>query len=86
MHKYKVGDRVRIIDARMIEHSELGKVGKVVEINVYGDDDYDPTIIIDMGRQRRPHDDDDTSTRWWIRGSMVEKINEIGKQLLLFEV
>ena len=70
--KFKVGDRVRIINASMIEPYELNKIGTIVGIS-------GSSHIVDMGRPRRPGDDE---TCWWLQGSMIESINQPNEQLL----
>lgn len=76
--KYKVGDKVKIIDASQIEPYELGQVGTVKRIEY--------NIVVDMGRLRRPHINADRETCWWLRPECIEKVNIVGQQLLLFEL
>lgn len=76
--KFKVGDKVRIIDCRSIEPYELNKIGTIVEIN-----DDNPgwiTFVVDMGRPRRSPDDGET--RWWLRDKKIELASRPNEQLL----
>ena len=75
---FKVGDRVRIIDASAIEPCELNAEGVIVDIN---DDNPDwITCVVGMGRPRRPLELDET--RWWLRDKKIELANKPNEQLL----
>jgi len=74
---FKIGDRVRIINCSSIEPYELNKMGVIVSIN--GDDPEWVTCVVDMGRPRRPHEDE---SRWWLRDSKIELVNKPNTQLL----
>jgi len=71
--KFKIGDRVRIIDCSSIEPYELNKIGTIVDISSYG-------YVIDMGRPRRPNEPDET--RWYLHEKTVELVNKLNTQLL----
>lgn len=78
---YKIGDKVRIINAQCIESDQKGEIGTVIKINTSDN----PTLVIDMGRRRRPHSrDDGNATCWWLYASDVEHLDTAGNQLLLF--
>ena len=70
--KLKVGDRVRIINCSAIESYELNKIGTIVGIP-------GSSHIVDMGRPRRPGDDE---TCWWLQEGMIELISKPNTQLL----
>ena len=76
--KFKVGDRVRIINCSSIEPYELNKIGVIVDIN-----DNNPdwiTCVVDMGRPRRPNELDKTC--WWLKDSKIELASKPNEQLL----
>lgn len=76
--KLKVGDNVKIIDCSSIEPYELNKVGIIVEIRDY--DDYKHNIyVVDMGRPRRP---DDNETCWYLYKKHIELVSKPNEQLL----
>jgi hypothetical protein len=76
--KLKVGDRVRIINASMIEFYELNKVGVIVEVR--GNDYYGDTYIVDMGRPRREREP--TMTCWFLSRNAIELVSKPNEQLL----
>ena len=76
--KFKVGDRVRIIDCSSIEPYELNKIGTIVDIN-----DDNPnwiTCIVDMGRPRRQREPKNTC--WYLRDNKIELVSKPNEQLL----
>ena len=73
--KFKVGDRVKIIDASMIESYELNKIGTIVGIP-------GSSHIVDMDRPRRPNVDEDNETCWWLQESMIELVSKPNEQLV----
>lgn len=77
--KFKVGDRVRIINTSMIEDYELNKIGTLVKVPI---NDYNSTYVVDMGRPRRPSVNGDNETCWWLQASMIELANKPNTQLL----
>lgn len=76
----KVGDKVKIIDTSFIEPCELGKIGTIIEVDVY-DCSYKPTMRVDMGRVRRKWRPEDKSTCWWLLEKHLELVSRIGMQL-----
>jgi len=78
--KFKVGDRVKIIDCSSIESYELNKVGIIVEVEEFSDGWF--SYVVDMGRPRRPNEISDNETRWWLREGMIELVNKPNVQLL----
>jgi len=78
---FKTGDRVRIINCSSIEPYELNKIGVIVDIDAYDGDEY-VSYVVDMGRPRRPGSMEDTETRWWLQGDMIELIGKPNEQLL----
>ena len=78
--KFKVGDKVKIINASAIESYELNKIGTIV-----GTRGYDAGGIIytvDMGRPRRRNCPSDNETCWYLRETHIELINKPNEQLL----
>lgn len=73
--KFKVGNRVRIIDTYLIDSCELNKMGVIVEVR---GSNYS-TYVVDMGRPRRKRDGD---TCWYLRESMIELVRKKNEQLL----
>ncbi len=74
--KFKVGDRVRIIDCASIESYELNKIGILVKIrDNFGDGLYN-TYVVDMGRPRRL---DANETCWYLHKEHIELVK--GQQL-----
>lgn len=80
--KFKVGDRVRIINCCTIESYELNKVGIIVDIAVYDDDRTYYSYVVDMGRKRRPESDCDNETCWWLNEKCIELVLQKNEQLL----
>jgi len=78
--KFKVGDRVRIINCSFIEPYELNKIGTVVHIRIY--DDEWITYIVDMGRPRRPNNLCGDETCWYLKERMIELVNKPNEQLV----
>ena len=80
--KFKIGDRVRIIDARSIEPCELNKIGIIVKIQYYASEW--TTYVVDMGRPRRPGSDWDsvTETCWYLQAEYIELVSKPNEQLL----
>jgi len=80
--KFKVGDKVRIIRLSGIPSCELGKVGTMVDPDLYGNTNSGNEIHtkIDMGRPRRPTEP--TNTCWWIIEDNLELAVQKGQQLL----
>jgi len=76
--KFKVGDRVRIINCSSIEPYELNAIGVIVGINNENPDWI--TCIVDMGRPRRPGEQNET--RWWLRDDKIELVGKPNAQLL----
>ena len=77
---FEIGDKVRIINCSSIEPYELNAIGVVVHIEDWDTGDF--TYIVDMGRPRRPGNEEDTETCWWLRGRMIELIGKPNQQLL----
>ena len=76
--KFKVGDRVRIINCCSIEPYELNKIGTIVGIN---DDNPDWIIcVVDMGRPRRNEEPNETC--WWLKDTKIELASKPNEQLL----
>jgi len=73
--KFKIGDRVRIIDCSAIEPYELNKTGTIVGIS-------GSSHIVDMGRPRRLEYSEDNETCWWLQRSMIELVSKPNTQLL----
>lgn len=80
--KFKVGDKVRIIKVGGLPSCELGKVGVIVNPDLYGGTNSGKEIHtkIDMGRPRRPNEPTDTC--WWIMEKNLELAVQVGQQLL----
>ena len=75
---FKVGDKVKIINTRGIEPYEMGKAGRIKRLaHIY--DNGNCTVVVDMGRRRRPNDPE---TCWWIPESCLELAIKKGEQLL----
>ena len=74
--KFKVGNRVRIINASMIEPYELNEVGVIVKV---GSDNYG-TYVVDMGRPRRKCEP--SLTCWYLREKAIELVSKPNEQLL----
>ena len=54
--KFKVGDKVRIIKVGGLPPCELGKVGVMINPDIYNSTGSEEVHTkIDMGRPRRPH-------------------------------
>ena len=70
--KFKVGDKVRIIDCSSIEPYELNKIGTIVGI-------FSSNYIVDMGRPRRPDGDE---TCWYLQEKHIELASKPNEQLL----
>ena len=77
---FKIGDRVKIINCCVIEPYELNKVGTIVDTAVY--DAGRLTYIVDMGRPRRPDNDEDDETSWWLSAEHIELASKPNEQLL----
>lgn len=83
--KFKIGDRVKIIDASSIESCELNKIGIIKEIRFHDDDwdwdcEEDITYIVDMGRPRREREPENTC--WYLRERHIELAVQPNEQLL----
>jgi hypothetical protein len=78
---FKIGDRVKIINASSIELCELNKVGVVVKIENCDGGSW-ITYIVDMGRPRRPGHEEDTETCWWLNEGHIELACKPNEQLL----
>lgn len=75
---FKIGNRVKIINASSIESYELNEIGTIVSIN---DDDPDwITCVVDMGRPRRECEPD--LTCWYLRDNAIELVSKPNEQLL----
>lgn len=74
--KFKVGDRVKIINCAHIESYELNKIGIVVKVR---NRDFG-TYVVDMGRPRREEEPEETC--WYLRESAIELANQLNEQLL----
>ena len=74
--KFKVGDRVKIINALMIEPYELNKIGVIVKVRRanYG------TYVVDMGRPRRKCEP--VLTCWYLGENAIELASKPNEQLL----
>lgn len=79
--KFKVGDKVRIIDCRLIEPYELNKIGTIVKLNDYCGDGSNIGYVVDMGRPRRPNDECDNDTCWWVHKEHIELASRPNQQL-----
>lgn len=77
--KFKIGDKVRIINTSMIEPSELNKIGVIIKIENDEWNNY-ATYTVDMGRPRRYEEPDDTC--WYLNENMIKLVNKPNKQLL----
>lgn len=76
--KFKIGDKVKIINASSVEFCELNKVGTVVNM-----EDYDTgslTYVVDMGRPRRETEPKETC--WWLNEKYIELVSKPNEQLL----
>lgn len=78
--KFKVGDKVRIIDCSIIEPYEINKIGTIVKINDIYDDNSYIDYVVDMGRPRRAREPDETC--WWLRERHIELVSKQKGQLL----
>jgi hypothetical protein len=75
---FKIGDRVRIINASAIESCELNKIGTIVAMQ-----DSDPkwiTYVVDMGRPRREREP--TLFCWHLSEGAIELARKPNEQLL----
>ena len=79
--KFKVGDKVRIIKVGGLPPCELGKVGVIINPDIYNSTGSENEVHtkIDMGRPRRPHE---LQTCWWIMEKNLELAVQKGQQLL----
>lgn len=73
--KFKIGDKVKIINCSSIEPYELNKTGIIVRI-----DSYDDNYIVDMGRPRREREPEITC--WWLNEKYIELVSKPNEQLL----
>lgn len=73
--KFKVGDKVRIINASSIEPYELNEVG-IISGRTRS------TYVVDMGRLRRPGCSEDSETCWWLQEKHIELASKPNEQLL----
>jgi hypothetical protein len=71
--KFKVGDRVRIIDCSCVEPYELNKVGLISRI-------VENSYIVDMGRPRRKNEPN--LFCWWLGESDIELVFQPNTQLV----
>lgn len=71
--EFKIGDRVKIINASSIEPYELNKVGIIS--NKVGS-----SYVVDMGRPRREREPEETC--WWLQEGMIELADQPNTQLL----
>ena len=78
--KYPIGTKVRIINCSMIEPYELNEIGTIVDTKDCNSERF--TYIVDMGRPRRPDDNEDSETCWWLPESAIELVNKPNEQLL----
>ena len=76
--KFKVGDRVKIINCSSIESYELNKIGVVINVEKW---DVYRNYVVDMGRARRPDDPEDGETCWWLQENMIELVTKPNQQL-----
>ncbi len=76
--KFKVGDRVRIINASGIERSELNEIGVIVASRSFGDEGN--TYTVDMGKPRRK--EEPAETCWFLEANKLELVCQLNKQLL----
>ena len=74
--KFKVGDRVKIINTSMIEPYELNEIGVIVKVRHinFG------TYVVDMGRPRRKCEP--ALTCWYLRENAIELASKPNQQLL----
>jgi len=76
--KFKIGDRVKIINCCSIEPYELNKIGTIVQTQDY--DTNSLTYVVDMGRPRREREPKESC--WWLGGEDIELVSELNQQLL----
>jgi len=76
--KFKIGDRVKIINCCSIEPYELNKIGTIVQTQDYDTDSL--TYVVDMGRPRRLREP--TITCWYLSESAIELVSKLNEQLL----
>lgn len=77
---FKIGDRVKIINACAIDLCELNKVGIIVKIDDYADGENCVTYVVDMGRPRRIIEPEETC--WWLNKNHIELASKPNEQLL----
>lgn len=77
--KFKVGDRVKIINCFSIEPYELNKIGVVIEVRI---DSWGgrATYVVDMGRPRREREPENTC--WYLHESKIGLVSQPNTQLL----
>ena len=76
--KFKVGDKVRIIDCSAIEFYELNKIGIITSVR--GRDERYISYAVDMGRPRRLNEPDKTC--WYLSSRYIELVIKKNQQLL----
>ena len=76
--KYKIGDKVKIINTRGIEPSEMGQMGRIKRFAFAYNNDNN-IVVVDMGRGRRKRG---PQTCWWINEKCLELAFKKGQQLL----
>ena len=76
--KFKIGDRVKIINACCIEPYELNKIGIIADIQKYNPEW--STYVVDMGRPRRK--EEQTLTCWYLQEKYIELASKPNEQLM----